>query len=150
MDIRGPYRVQSKGGHRFFLNIVDDNTRTKWVTLLKHKSDAYSALEKFINLATTQFGKLVKIVRSDNALMFSDHQCNKLYDEKGIIHQTTCVDRAQQNGRAKRKHRNVLEMARCLRVQAGLPKIFWGDCLLTAAFPQKPSSHTYSTKQNPI
>ncbi|VFQ69944.1 unnamed protein product [Cuscuta campestris] len=29
---------------------------------------------------------------------------------------------AQQNGRAERKHRNVLEVARCLRFQAGLPK----------------------------
>ena len=75
-------------------------------------------------MAVTQFGKLVKIMRSDNALEFSDHYCHKLYDEKGIIHQTTCVDRAQQNGRAERKHRNIWEMAQCLRVQAGLPTNF--------------------------
>lgn len=57
-----------------------------------------------------------------------------MYAKKGIIHQTTCVERAQQNGRAERKHRNVLELARCLRVQAGLPKKFWGDCVLTTVY----------------
>ena len=35
MDIWGAYRVESRGGHRFFLTIVDDNTRTTWVTHLK-------------------------------------------------------------------------------------------------------------------
>lgn len=76
MDIWGPYRVASRGGHKFFLTIVDDNTRTTWVTLLKHKSYAHNALDKFINLAATQFGKVVKMVRSDKALEFSDHHCN--------------------------------------------------------------------------
>lgn len=78
--------MESRGGHRFFLTIVDDNTRITWVTLLKHKSDANSALEKFINLAATQFRKTVKIIRSDNALEFSDHYCKRKYNEKGIIH----------------------------------------------------------------
>lgn len=134
IDIWGPYRVQTRGKHRFFLTIVDDHTRTTWVTLLVHKSEAFSALKTFITLSFTQFNKKVKIVRSDNALEFDDWQCRELYDSLGIVHQTTCVDRAQQNGRAERKHRNVLEMARCLRFQAGLPKRYWGDCVLTAAY----------------
>lgn len=44
------------------------------------------------------------------------------------------MDRPQQNGRAERKHRNVLEMSRALRLQAGLPLSFWGDCVLTATY----------------
>ena len=66
----------------------------------------------------------MKIVRSDNALEFDDSQCRLLYDSHRIMHQTTCVDRARQNGRCERKHRNVLEMARCLRMQVELPKLF--------------------------
>lgn len=130
----GPYRHQTREGFKFFLTVVDDHTRTTWVTLLKQTSDSFFALQKFIVLAKTQFERQVKIIRSDNALEFKDSQCKTLYDLHGITHQTTCVDRAQQNGRCERKHRNVLEMARCLRIQAGLPKCYWGDCVLTSAY----------------
>lgn len=47
-------------------------------------------------------------------------------------HETTCVDKPQQDGRVERKHRNLLEMGRALRFQCGLPLKFWGDFILTA------------------
>ena len=102
--------------------------------LMQLKSDAYDMLCVFITFVRTQFKKQVKVVRSDNGLEFDDHRCTKLYAELGVIHQTTCVDRPQQNGRAERKHMNILEMSRALRLQAGLPLSFWGDCVLTATY----------------
>lgn len=72
-------------------------------------------------------------MRSDNALEFDDENCKKFFGDLGIIHQT-CVDRPQQNGRCERKHRNILEMARALRFQAGLPLSYWGECVMTATY----------------
>lgn len=115
IEIWGPYKVQTRGGHRFFLTVVDDHTRTTWVTLLQHKSQAFETLLTFVKLAQTQFNSTVKVIRSNNALEFQDVECQKLYNTLGIVHQTSCVDTAQQNGRVERKHRNILEMARCLR-----------------------------------
>lgn len=86
--------VQTREGFRFFLTVVDDHSRTTWVTLLKHKSESFATLENFIILAKTQFGKAVKVVRSDNPLEFGDSQCKSLYDVHGIMHHTTYVDRA--------------------------------------------------------
>ena len=48
------------------------------------------------------------------------------------MHQTSYVNRPQQNGRVERKHRNILEMARALRFQAGMLIYFWGDCVHAA------------------
>lgn len=83
-------------------------------------------------MAMTQFKKEVQIIRPDNALEFDDNKCKILFDKLGIVHQTSCNERPQQNGRVERKHENILEMARVLRFQVGLPLQFWGDCVLAA------------------
>lgn len=134
IDIWGPYKVTTKGYYSYFLTIVDDFSRSTWVHLLKVKSDAYSAVRRFVMFAKNQFEGIVKILRSDNALEFDDGRCKEYFGDLGILHQTSCVERPQQNGRVERKHRNVLEMARALRFQAGLPLHYWGDCVLTAAY----------------
>ncbi|KAL2924831.1 Retrovirus-related Pol polyprotein from transposon TNT 1-94 [Bienertia sinuspersici] len=132
IDVWGPYRVATRGNYKYFLTIVDDYSRATWVHLIKQKSESYDIIRKFINFAHKQFKGDVKVIRSDNALEFDDKSCNKLFGDLGIVHQTSCTDRPQQNGRVERRHRNVLEMARALRFQAGLPLKFWGDCVLTA------------------
>jgi transposase InsO family protein len=82
-------------------------------------------------LVENQFGKNVKVVRSDNGLEF---KISQFYSSKGIIHQTSCVNTPQQNGVAERKHRHLLNVARALFFQATLPKHFWRDAILTAAY----------------
>ena len=133
IDIWGPYRVPYKEKYRFFLTIVDDFTRATWVHLLKNKSDSFETIKNFCVYARNQFDRNVRIIRSDNALEFKDKDCVSLFTEKGIIHQTSCVDRPQQNGVVERKHRHLLEMSRALRFGAGLPLSYWGDCVLIAA-----------------
>ncbi|XP_019089143.1 PREDICTED: uncharacterized protein LOC109127963 [Camelina sativa] len=56
------------------------------------------------------------------------------FASQGIIHQTSCVGTPQQNGRVERKHRHILNVARSLLFQAGLPVFFWGEAVLTAAY----------------
>ena len=89
--------------------------------ILNEKSNFINAIKGFIIMAKTQFDKQVKIIRSDNAKEFDDKHCRPYFTELAIIHQTSCINTPQQNDRAERKHRNLLEMARVLRFQAGLP-----------------------------
>lgn len=131
-DVWGPYRVPSSCGAVYFLTIVDDYSRAMWTYLLLQKSEVRNVLTNFIAYAEKQFGKTIKIVRSDNGTEFmclSSH-----FKQQGIIHQTSCVATPQQNGRVERKHRHILNVARALLFQASLPIKFWGEAILTAAY----------------
>lgn len=132
IDIWGPYKVCTRGKFRFFLTIVDDHSRHTWIYLLEHKSESLYHLESFLNYAKTHFGKDIKIIRSDNALEFDDTSCKAFFKNYGILHQTSCVRRPQQNARVERKHRHILEISRALRFQSSVPLKYWGECVMTA------------------
>ena len=53
----------------------------------------------------------VKILRSDNGTEYINGKFSNFLSSYGIIHQTTCVNTAEQNGVAERKNRHLLEVA---------------------------------------
>ncbi|KAK3034855.1 hypothetical protein RJ639_032310 [Escallonia herrerae] len=130
-DIWGPYRVSTISGTKYFLTIVDDYSRVVWIYLMHDKGQTGTLLRNFCNMVHTQFGKLVKIIRSDNGHEFDSQPMTQFYNDHGILHQTSMVDTPKQNGRVERKHRHILEVARALRFQANLPIEFRGECVLT-------------------
>ena len=124
IDIWSAYRVLTHGKYRYFLTIVDDCFRATWVYLLQNKSQVLTVLQKFWHYVVNQFGKSIKVIRSDNAIEFVSGPCDRFFSNHGIVHQTTCIDRPQQNDRVERKHKHILEISRALRFQAGLPLAF--------------------------
>ena len=76
-------------------------------------------IESFIKLIFTQFNKRIKIIRSDNGIEFVNNNLSKLFNDLGMIHQTSCAYTPQQNGIAERKHRHLLNVARSLMFQGG-------------------------------
>ena len=81
----------------------------------------------------TQFSTKIAIIRSDNGTEFINSSCGSFFAEKSILHQRSVVKTPQQNGVAERKHRHLLDTARALRIQAGFPKSFWGECVLSGS-----------------
>ncbi|KAI3730698.1 hypothetical protein L1987_61872 [Smallanthus sonchifolius] len=134
LDVWGPYKVQSREGYKYFLTIVDDYTRSVWVYLLKNKSEVFFSIEIFCTMIKTQFDRHVKVFRSDNGTEFVNNQMSDFVKKNGIIHQTSCAHTPQQNDIVERKHRHLLNVARTLLFQSGVPLGFWSDCVLTAAY----------------
>ncbi|GJZ41736.1 transposon ty3-I gag-pol polyprotein [Tanacetum coccineum] len=98
MDTWRPYKVPTKGKFRYFLTIVADYSRATWTYLMVHKSDALEVIKAFLKFVELQFNTKVKYIRSDNALEFVKGPCALYLADQGIEHQTTCIDRPQQNG----------------------------------------------------
>ncbi|KAL3375566.1 hypothetical protein AABB24_006833 [Solanum stoloniferum] len=94
------------------------------------QSDVCTLLTNFLSMILTQFGRKVKMFRSDNGGEFFNIQCRELFNSHGIIHQSSCPYTPQQNGVVERKHRHILETARAIRFQGQLPIRFWGECIL--------------------
>lgn len=111
---------------------MDDFSRGVWIYLLNDKTEVAQTLRNFLAMVQRQFGKLVKIIRSDNGNEFTCLGAHLA--ENGIIHQISCVETSQQNGRVERKHRHILNVGRALHFQANLPIEFWVECVLTAGY----------------
>ncbi|GJW92606.1 ribonuclease H-like domain-containing protein [Tanacetum coccineum] len=90
-NVWGPYRVVSKNGYKFFLTLVDDFSKAVWVYLLQSITEVGDYIGSFIKLVFTQFGKKVKVIRSDNRTEFVNTQLSNLFNDLGIIHQTSCA-----------------------------------------------------------
>ena len=102
-DVWGPAPHNSRNGFSYFLLFVDDCTRMSWVFFLKKKSEVFEKFVSFFNLVQTQFQKQIKVLRSDNGGEFVNSTMQHFFQEKGLIHQTTCPYTPQQMGLQKGK-----------------------------------------------
>ncbi|RVW37266.1 Retrovirus-related Pol polyprotein from transposon TNT 1-94 [Vitis vinifera] len=97
----------------------------------------------------TQFQSKIQILKSDNARDYFNSILGEFLAQEGIVHLSSCVDTPQQNGIAERKNRHLLEVARSLMFSMNVPKLFWGQAVLTAAYliNRMPSRGENSTQE---
>lgn len=58
--------------------------------LLHPKSDVISVRKSSLLMIEKQFGKRVKVLRSDNGSEFFNHSYNDLFISLGIVHKRSC------------------------------------------------------------
>ncbi|KAE8726093.1 hypothetical protein F3Y22_tig00007792pilonHSYRG00021 [Hibiscus syriacus] len=76
-----------------------------------------------------QTGQKIKCLRSDNGTKYTDSQILQFCKEHGIKRHFTVHKTPQQNGVTERMNRSLNERARCLRLNAMLPKHFWAEAI---------------------
>uniref|UniRef100_A0A2N9FHB7 CCHC-type domain-containing protein n=1 Tax=Fagus sylvatica TaxID=28930 RepID=A0A2N9FHB7_FAGSY len=133
-DIWGPVRTPSKGGAQYFMSFIDDYSRKAWVYFLKNKSEAFAKFKIWKAEVENQTGRKIKCLRTDNGTEYRDGDFLKFCEEHGIKRHFTVRKTPQQNGVAERLNRTITETARCLRLNAELPKIFWAEAVDMACY----------------
>jgi hypothetical protein len=81
-----------------------------------------------------QTGKKVKCLRTDNGTEYTNDEFKDFCEQHGIKRHFTVRKIPQQNGVAERMNRSIAERARCLRLNAGLAKIFWAVAVSMACY----------------
>ena len=116
--------------------ITDDFSRFTWVFFLEQKSEATDLIKKFVILMENQSNERVKIIRCDNGTEFKNADLNEFCALKGIDRQFSTARSPQQNGVAERRNRTLIEAARTMLIDSGLPLIFWAEAVNTACYVQ--------------
>ena len=68
---------------------------------MKHRSKLLEVYSNFAKMVKTQFSKRIKNFRPDNVLEYTQYAFQTVLHSYGIIHQLTCQNTSQQNGRAQ-------------------------------------------------
>ena len=85
-----------------------------------------------VSWAETFTGHRLASVHSDQGGEFMSHEFQAFLSSRGITHQTSIPHMPQQNGRAERFNRTILEKAEAICHHACLPKVFWQDAVETS------------------
>lgn len=130
----GPIKLQSMGGAKYFMSLVDDFSRKVWLYLLKSKDEAIHAFKKWKTLVENQTGRRLKKLRTDNVLEFCSEKFNKVCESLDIARHKTVKGTSQQNGLAERMNKTLVERIRCMMLTSRISKVFWGDAAQTTCY----------------
>ena len=82
-------QTQTIGGSFYFLTFIDDFSMKTWIYFLRNKSDTFSRFKDFKALTEKQYGKFIKILRSDGGGEYNSHEFSDFCKQHGIQRQFT-------------------------------------------------------------
>ncbi|CAB4032274.1 myosin heavy fast skeletal muscle [Paramuricea clavata] len=115
-------------------NVVDGMKITGIVMIyfIRHKSDTLKATETFL-ADSSPYGK-IKCIRSDNGTEFTSEAFENLLIKHCIKHEKSAPYSPHQNGTVERVWRSIFDMAKCLLIEAKLPKTLWTYAVMAAVY----------------
>jgi hypothetical protein len=126
-------QMPSIQGSSYIATFVDDHSRHIVVYFLKSKNQFVAALQKFLSWAETQTKNKLRALHSDRGGEYMAANVKDILSQKGIEHHLTMPGSPQQNGKAERFNRTIMDKAMAMLHTAGLPNGFWELAVSTAA-----------------
>lgn len=136
IDIWGPAPVVSAGGAKYFMLVVDGASSYRKVYFIPSKSAdvTLQVFKDYHKESERQTGKKLKHVRLDMGREWYNEQWNRYAKDCGILLDYTTPYAHQQNGKAERSMRTLLDMARTMLADSSLPQKYWADAVQCAVY----------------
>uniref|UniRef100_A0AAV1T9S2 Uncharacterized protein n=1 Tax=Peronospora matthiolae TaxID=2874970 RepID=A0AAV1T9S2_9STRA len=129
-DLKGPMTPRDRLGNRYLVNFVDHKSNYCRVLLARTKDAAAKQFEAFLVHFEKLFGFKVHVLLTDGGREYAN--VDLLCERTGVARQVSEARNQASNGKAKRMHRTVLNLARSMIFACALPLMFWGDAVLYA------------------
>jgi len=126
--------TESHGRAKYFVTFIDDHSGWCEVRFLNKKNEVFAEFKKVRAFFEKQTGESLKCLQSDNGTEYLNNAFNDFMNSNGIRRRLTVANNPEQNGKAERRNRTLLEMAKYLLIQSGLPNFFWAEAIMTANF----------------
>ena len=84
LDLMGPTRIESLGGKRYIIVVVDDFTRYTWIILLRSKSDAPKHIKTLCTRLQNEKSLKIDQIRSDHGKEFENSYIESFCTRSGI------------------------------------------------------------------
>ncbi|KAI7960944.1 hypothetical protein MJO28_001433 [Puccinia striiformis f. sp. tritici] len=149
-DLVGPISPATNGGARYFLTLVNQHTGYIHTAILKEKSQAVEAIRGYKIFYEKQTGRVIKKLISDGGGEFCNNTLGRLLEDEGIKHNVSPPYTPQNNGLAERANRTILDMTRCLMLQANTSAEWWGEAVKTATATTNCLPSLSKSKKSPI
>lgn len=133
VDLLGRMDVPSIGGAEYVAVFTDEYTRYVIAKPIEVKADFISSFQRVVN-EVRGLGFRVKGLRTDHGGEFISNDLKEYCQERGILQTFTGPYAPQQQGISERMNRTLTEMVRCMLIESGLPKQFWGEAFNTATY----------------
>ena len=133
-DVCGKMKNESLSGKQYFVSFIDDYSHLVWVYVLKHKSEVYQKFREWKAMVERESEFQLQTLRTDNGGEYLSTEFKEYLRAEGIRHELTIPKTPEQNGKAERMNRTLVESIRSMLIDANLPKKFWAECLMTVVY----------------
>jgi hypothetical protein len=120
--------------YQHFLLLIDEYSRFIWAYPMKKKSEAPQIYARFEAMLKTQFGRVIKSLRSDNAGELTSDRFQDHLDITGTNFEASIAHAHEQNGLAERHIRTIKERILAVLADAKLPYRLWPEILKTVVW----------------
>lgn len=96
---------------------------------MESKADVLSKFKEYYQLVTNRFNRGITRLRCDRGSEYMNNNFRDFCTEKGIHFEPSIRNCLQQNCKAERLNRTLVERARTLIYESNLEKVYWSEAI---------------------
>ncbi|SCZ94112.1 BZ3500_MvSof-1268-A1-R1_C079g00423 [Microbotryum saponariae] len=136
-------------GKRYLVTFLDDFSRKLWAYAIGHKSEVFGVFKTWLAEVELETGAKLKVLRTDNGGEYCSRAFTEFCKARGTRRQYSIPRTPQQNGRAERVNRSIVEGVLALLADAHLPKSFWEEAAAYFVYCKNLCEHSALDKATP-